>query len=275
MTFDPSQHPRTTDGQFAKKVGAAAEVTLSKAKPDTLVQDIRDSWDERHTKKADIAYRIGEAETVMRTASWMPGRAITDATRREADRYLSAEYRLAEALAERDGSRAAAMTAANAAGRATGNAGAAIVGGIGNAIATVITAPRKLKMWRLKRFSARHPELRELDATVNSRPETRKELIDARASAFVKEAGHPDPIAFAKTMTEFFRLDAPPSPAISRKDAAVRASVGRTVDNVMPAAREAYLNDDRELYLAYAPMDGWQGAGHNSMTPDPSRGGKR
>lgn len=30
MSFDPSQHPRTTDGTFTNKVGSAAEVTLDK-----------------------------------------------------------------------------------------------------------------------------------------------------------------------------------------------------------------------------------------------------
>lgn len=275
MAFDSSQHPRSADGQFTEKVGAAPEVGLSAQKPDTIVQDIRDEWDERHAKKSDIVYRIGEAEATMRSASWVPGRAISEENRREADRYLAAEYRLAEALAERDASRLMAMNATGAAGRATGSADAAVIGGIGGAVAAAITMPRKLKMWRLKRFAARHPELRELNATVASHPETRREVIDGRAAAFVTAAGHPDPARFAKTMTEFFRLDEPPRPNISRKDAAVRASVERTVKNAMSAAREAYLNDNIELYLAYAPMDRWQGAGHNSTTADPSRGGKK
>jgi hypothetical protein len=249
MTFDSSQHPRNTDGKFSEKVGSQAEVSLPAAqKPDTLVQDVKDAWDERHAKKADISFRIEEATAVMRSSQWHP--AMPDmGDSREKDKYLSAEYRLAEALAERDASRMLVARAVGTAGKSTGSVEAGVVGGTGNALASLISLPRTLKMFRLKRLAARHPELRELDATVNSRPETRRELIDSRAAAFARENGRPDPAQFAAWLRDFYRLDFPMDANATPQERAVRRDAELTRANVLPAAREAYLSNDPQRYI--------------------------
>lgn len=242
--------------------------------PVSLLQDIKDSWDERHARSADLTYRIGEAQSALMVSAWSEKMPITEKTRREADRYLSALYRLDEARTERDASRLGALNTASVVSGATGNVWASIASTCGSALAMIVSAPRTLRLWRLARFSKRHPELRELDVTVNSRPATRREVIDARAAAHVKAAGHADPSDFSRSISDLYGLDSPPSSRLSPKHAAYRRDFRLLVVNARHAAREAYLNNGEELYLSYPELDGWQGAKHNSTTRDPSLGGK-
>lgn len=289
--WNPSQHPRSANGQFSQKQGTAAEVSLGPSSPApikqaSIVQDAKDTWSERHKRKAEVAYRIGVAEATMRASTWVPGTEITDSNKRAADEHLSAQYRLAEALTERDSLRVLGLSMTNAAARATGSAEATIVGAIGAAASTLISAPRKLKMWRLKRFAGRYSELRELNVTVNSNPASREELLDAKASQYVTGHGQPPPEKFIEDMSEFYQLDSPPSPTLPPRQRRDRQNLEKLLANAKSAAREAYLNDslrgeaakpprERKTYLAYAPFEDWQGAGHNSVTDDPSRGGRK
>lgn len=289
--WNPSQHPRAADGQFTQKQGTAAEISLSPSvtapiKQASIVQDVRDTWSERHERKAEVAYRIGAAEAAMRASTWVPGTEITESNKRAADEHLSAQYRLAEALTERDSLRVLGLSMTNAAARATGSAEATVFGAVGVVASTLISAPRKLKMWRLKRFAGRYSELRELNVTVNSSPASREELLDAKASQYVTGHGQPPPEKFIQDMSEFYRLNLPPSPTLPPQQRRDRRDLEHLLANVKNAAREAYLNDslrdestkpprERKTYLAYAPLEDWQGAGHNSVTDDPSRGGRK
>lgn len=263
-----------TDATRAATSGTAPDPSSPSEKSDTFLQDIMDSWDERHTKRTDISYRIVEAKTAMRRAGWAPRVVITVKNRRAADQYLSAKYRHGEARADRRASAASALNVSSAASGLVVGMWGTLVSGLASATAAAISLPCLIGMWRLKRFSIRHQELRELDATVHSRPDTRRELIDSRAAVHVKAAGHPDPVDFSEKMSWLFRLDEPPLTTLSPKDAANRASVERLVKNAMHSAREAYLDDSNELYLSNEAMQAWEGAGHNSTTTDPSLGGR-
>lgn len=236
MTFNEANIRRDKNGKFERKEGSAPSVVLP-------------SLGERKRKRRDLQE---EAEDAMRWSGYDPNDPSADPI--AADRYFSAEYRALEASLEPDEDskpkQAAVYTSPFLEVLDLLPSMPPIVGLAKSAVRSVRYKngqKKRRRMNELRAMAGQHPEYRELDLMVNSTPEGRLEMLDARVSEWVRQNGRPDPASFEA----FARSSWVREP----KSSAEQKGFGLARKTVL-TARYAYLNDDPEQYEV--PFGMWE-----------------